>query len=119
MAALDRTLALAERHRVPGCIGKELDLDAARPFDIALAEDALVGEGRAGLAPRSRQRLVQLAALAHDSHPAAASARSRLDHEREAEVVRLALFDDRHADRAGDLLRGQLVPTGAQSVCGR
>ena len=85
-----------------------------RTLDVALAEDALVPEGGLRLAPRCRQRLLELAWLAHDAHATAAATRSRLDHQREADLVRLALGHDRHAGLPGDPLRLELVTAGPQ-----
>ena len=45
---------------VPCASAEELDLDVARPLDVALAEDAVVAEGGLRLAPRGVERLVQL-----------------------------------------------------------
>ena len=87
MAPLNRALALAERDDRALRVAEQLDLDVPRPLDVALAEDPLVAEGRLRLAPRGGERLVQLGRLAHDAHPAAAAARSRLDDEREADLV--------------------------------
>ena len=60
MAALDRALALAERDDVAVRVGEQLDLDVARPLDVALAEDAVVAERGLRLAPRRLERLVEL-----------------------------------------------------------
>ena len=104
---------------VSGRVREQLDLDVARPFDVALGEDPVVAEGRLGLAARGGERLVQLVALAHDPHPAAASARGRLDHERKADALRIALLDDRDADAPSDVLRRELVAAGAERLRGR
>ena len=60
MAALDRALALAEREHRAVLVGEELNLDMARPLDVALAEDGVVAEGRLRLALGRGERLVQL-----------------------------------------------------------
>ena len=78
-------------------VGEELDLDVPRPLDVALAEDAVVAEGRLRLAPRGRERVLELGRLADDAHPAPAAAGRRLDEQREPELLRLALAHDRHA----------------------
>src|SRR5436190_18128908 len=80
VAALDRAVALAERRDVAVPVGEELDLDVARPLEIALAEDRVVAEG-GRLAPRRRERLLQLLGHAHDAHAAPAAARGGLDEE--------------------------------------
>ena len=41
-------------------VAEQLDLDVARPLDVALAEDAVVAERGLRLAPRGRERLVEL-----------------------------------------------------------
>ena len=90
MAALHRAVALAERQHGPVGVGEELDLDVARPLDVALAEDRPVAEGRLRLARSGLERLLELVRLAHDPHPAAAASGRRLDEEREADLRRLA-----------------------------
>ena len=57
VAALDRAVALAERDDVAVRVGEDLDLDVARPLEIALAEDRVVAERRACLAPRRGERV--------------------------------------------------------------
>ena len=59
MAPLDRALALAERDHALA-VAEELDLDVARPLDVALAEDSVVAEGRLGLPLRGLDRLLEL-----------------------------------------------------------
>ena len=71
-------------------VGEQLDLDVARPLDVALAEDAVVAERGLRLAPRRLDRVLELVRLADDPHPAAAASGRRLDEQREAELVRLA-----------------------------
>src|SRR5207248_3079661 len=63
VAPLHRAFALAERDD-PVRVAEELDLYVARPFDIALGEDAVVAEGRLRLAPCCRERLLELPAPA-------------------------------------------------------
>ena len=93
----------------PDAVSEQLDLDMAWPLDVALAEDAVVAEGGCGLPPRGGERLLQLVGGPNDAHAASAATRGRLDDEREADVVRLAVRDDGNAGLAGDLLRGELV----------
>ena len=50
--ALDRALALAEVHDGAVLVGEDLDLDVARPLEVALEEDAAVAERRQRLARR-------------------------------------------------------------------
>src|SRR5207244_8884822 len=72
VATLDRALALAERDHVV-VVPEELDLDVARALDEALAEDAVVAEGRGGLAAGGRERLDEVGRVAHHAHAAAAA----------------------------------------------
>ncbi len=60
VAALYRALALPEREDRALRVAEQLDLDVPRPFDVALAEDALVAEGRLRLALRGCQRIFEL-----------------------------------------------------------
>ena len=60
VAALDRAVALAERDDVAVRVGEDLDLDVARALEVALAEDRVVAERRARLAPRSVERVREL-----------------------------------------------------------
>ncbi len=61
VATLDRALALAEVHELPVGVAEDLDLDVAGARDVALEEDAIVAEAARRLAPRRRDRLVELA----------------------------------------------------------
>src|SRR5207247_451474 len=119
VATLDRALALAEGDDRPVPVGEELDLDVARPLDVALAEHRAVAECRLGLAAGRLERLLELLGATHDAHAAAATPRRRLDEEREAERSRLARLDDRYARLVGDPLRLELVARRAQRGRGR
>src|SRR5918994_3272405 len=116
---LDRALSLAQRDDGPVGVGEHLDLDVAGPLDVPLAEHPLVAEGRGRLASRRFERLVELAGRADDAHAAPAPTRGSLDDEREAELGRVALLDDRDAGAPRNPLRGELVPARAQRVAGR
>ena len=116
VAALDRALALAERDRAAPAVAEQLDLDVPRPLEVALAEDGVVAERGLRLAPGGLERLVELGRRADDAHPAPAAARRRLHEQREAELVRVALVEHRHARLAGGPLRGELVAAGAQRL---
>ena len=109
VASLDRAVALAERDDGAGGVGEQLDLDVARPLDVALAEDAIVSEGGSRLPARGGERLLELAGRANDSHAASAAARGGLDHERIADIIRLPVRHDGDAGLSGDVLRGELV----------
>ena len=52
MTALDRAFALAEMNDVAVIVGEHLNLDMARPLDIAFEIDAAVLESRLGFGPR-------------------------------------------------------------------
>src|SRR5439155_1976638 len=105
---------LAERRDVAVPVGEKLDLDVARPLEIALAEDRVVAECRRSLAPRRRERLVELLRRAHDAHAAPTAARGRLDEQRETDLLRRPAREDGDARRTRGLLRSQLVAPGAQ-----
>ena len=60
VAPLHRALALAERERRAVRVGEQLDLDVARPLEVALEEDAVVAEAGLRLAPRRLERVVEL-----------------------------------------------------------
>src|SRR5205807_2216357 len=100
-------------------VRQQLDLHVPGPLEVALAEDAVVAEGRLRLPTGGLERVVELTRRAHHAHPAAAASRRRLDHERKAELLRLPFRDDRHSGLPGDLLRGELVAAGAESLGGR
>ena len=116
MAALDRALALAEREDGSVPVGEELDLDVARPLDEALAVDAVVAERGLRLAPGRLDRVLELGRIADDPHPAATSSGSRLDDEREADLVRLAGGQGRNSGFGRDPLRLELVAASAQRL---
>src|SRR5262245_60176699 len=113
---LDRALALAERDHVPLRVAEELDLDVARPLDVALCENPVVAEGRARLAARRVERVGQLLARPHNAHAAAAAAGRRLQEQRKAELARLARRDDRDIGLRGDPFRLELVAAAAKRL---
>src|SRR5262245_8641187 len=80
---LHRAFALAERDHGSVRVAEQLDLDVPRALDVPLAEDADVAERRLRLAPRRRERLLELRGLTDDPHPAPATAGRGLDHQRE------------------------------------
>src|SRR6266545_3618590 len=116
MPALDRALALEEMRDVAQRVREELDLHVPRALEVALAEDALVPEGRLRLTARGCERLLQLAGLANDAHPAPAAACRGLDDERESDLARLAGRHDRNARIQCDALRFELVAARAQCL---
>src|SRR6185437_9067359 len=119
VTALDRAVALAERDHVAVPVSEELDLDVAWPFEVALAEDRLIAECRRSLAPRRRERLVELLLRAHDAHPATATSGGCLDEEREADLLRRPARQHRNAGCARGLLRSELVAARPQRRRGR
>src|SRR5205085_10499949 len=94
--------------------GQELDLDVARALEVALAEDGIVAERACRLSPGRRERLLELIRRGHDAHAAAAAAGSRLDEEREADLLRGPAREHRDAGGPGRLLRGELVTARPQ-----
>src|SRR4029450_3587036 len=111
-----RAVTLTERYDPPRGVGEQLDLDVARPLDIALAEDALVAEGGASLSPRGCEPVLEPRGRANAAHPAPAPSRGCLDDERIADLIGLSVRHDGHADLAGDLLRGEVVTAPAKGA---
>ena len=100
-------------------VAEELDLDVARPLDVALAEDAVVAERRLGL------RLAASSASSSSDRsrttriPAPAAARRRFDDQREADLVGLTGRDHRDAGLSGDPLCLELVAAQPQRLGAR
>ena len=90
MAALDRALALEEVHDVAVVVGQDLDLDVARPHERLLEVEAVVAERGEGLAARALRGRGQGRGVGHEPQPLAASARRRLEHDREADALGFA-----------------------------
>src|SRR5579862_106424 len=114
MAALDRAVALAERDDAAVPVGEELDLDMARAFEVALAEDGVVAERGLGFATRGRQSVLELGGVADDPHPAPAAAGGGLHEEREADLLGRAARQNGDARRPRRLLRRELVAARAE-----
>ena len=95
-------------------VREQLDLDVPGTLEVALEEDGPVAEGGLGFPARRDHGFLELARLANDSHPAAAAARRRLDHQREADLLRLAGRQHRNPGRRRGALRLELVPAAAQ-----
>ena len=121
VAALNRAVALAEMHDGAMAIAEHLDLDMAgidhRLFDQQLA----AAKGVGGLRARRSNRVAQFGFVMDQPHSASAAAGRRLDHHRQAGLLRfgdqrgiglvIALVT-RHAGHAGrqhQPLRGALV----------
>ena len=96
---LNRALPLEQVHEMPVPIAQDLHLDMTRRRQVPLEEHALIAEGRPGLPPRRRHRIVQRVRLACDPHAPPATAARRLDQ-------------DRHADRR----RGPRQPIRRSSI---
>ena len=114
--ALDRAVALAQRDDVAVRVGEKLHLDVAGPLEIALAVERPVPERALRLALGSGEGLVELGRRTDDPHPSAAAARSRLDDEREPDLVRRSVRKDRDTGLACDSLRGELVPADRERL---
>src|SRR6476661_493151 len=114
VAALNRAVALAERRDAAVLVGEELDLDMARPLEIALAEDRVVAKRGCRLAPRGRKRLVQLLGRTDDAHAAPAASRGSLDEERESDLLGSPARQDGDTGLARRLLCRQLVAARPQ-----
>ena len=86
MAALQRAFALAEMDDVAVRVAQQLDLDVARPLEVALEDQPLVAErSRGPRAAPGRERLGSRRAR-DDVHALAAAAGARLDQHREADA---------------------------------
>ncbi len=109
MPPLHGAVPLAEGDDVPVRVREELHLDVPRPLEIALAVERAVAERAHRFPLRGRERLVELALRANDSHPATAAAGRGLHDEREADLLRRPLGQGRNAGLAGDALRRELV----------
>src|SRR4029079_16471218 len=116
MAPLDRAIALAERVDVPVLVRKQLDLHMSRTLEVALEEDGLISKCSLGLAARSGDGVGELPGLANVSHPPAATACGRLDHQWKADLVGIAGGQDGNPGRRGGALRLELVAAAAQRV---
>ena len=114
--ALNRAVALAEGDDLAVPVGEQLDLDVARPLDVALVVDGVVAERGFRLAAGGLRRLLELGRLANDAHAAAASAGGCLDDQRVADLVRLTRGEHGHAGLVRDSLRLELVAALAQRV---
>ena len=90
-------------------VGEELDLDVARPLDVALEEHRVVAEPCQRLALRGLDRVVELLGRADDAHPAPAAAGRGLDDQREPDLLRRAGLDHGDAGLGRDPLRLELV----------
>ena len=88
VAALHRAVALAEPHAVAVGVGEDLDLDVARPRQVALQVDGPVGEEALPLAAGALERVRELGG-----------------RQRHAEALAAAPGRGLHGHRVADLLR--------------
>ena len=116
VSPLDGALALPEGEHRPVAVCEQLDLHVARPLEVALDEDRVVAERRLRLAAGGLERVVELGRAADDAHAAPAAARRGLHEQRETDLLRLAVRNDRDARGASDPLGGELVPARAQRL---
>ena len=87
VAALGRAVAGRDPHHVAVLVADDLDLDVARPGEVALDVDLVATEERLGLALGAGHRVVDLGGRLHDLHAAAAAAERGLDAHRPAVLV--------------------------------
>ncbi len=113
---LHGAVPLAERDHVPVRVREQLHLDVARALEVALEIERPVAERADRLALSGFERLVELARRAHDPHAAPAASRCGLHDEREADLLRRALGQRRHARLARDPLRRELVAAEPQRL---
>ena len=120
VAPLDRALALAEREHAAVLVAEHLDLDVPRRHERLLEVEGAVRERGLGLGAGRRVRRLERVGVVNEAHALAASARGRLQQNREAELrgrsahlrqrgAALAPGDERHAGRLHLGLRARLV----------
>ncbi len=131
VAELHRAIALVEVDHVAVRVGEDLYLDVSRPPDESLQEHRAVAEGRLRLALAAGERFGHFLGISYDAHPATASARRRLEHDRVAELAcQLRRFfrrrqrldapgHDGDAERAREAARPYLVAEEAEHGGGR
>ena len=105
IAALERTVAFAQRHDVAFAITENLDLDMPGPRDIAFEEHARIAKTALALAYHAGKAVTELGLVRADAHADAAAACGRLENDRIADV----------GSRAGGLVfPGQQAGAGRQ-----
>ena len=100
VAAPAAAVAQTDRPRRALAVRDHLDLDLAGRRHDPLEEQRAVAERLQRLRPRARKDGGQLAGRVHAADPAPAAADRRLDHEREADPLRVALSLLKALDRA-------------------
>ena len=86
MAALDRTLTVADVHHVAVVVGHHLDLHVSGSDDGLLDVHGPVTEGRQRLAPRRLEGPEELRLFVGDAHPLAPTSCRGLEHHRQAHL---------------------------------
>src|SRR5215831_9006976 len=121
MAALNRTLALAQVHDGAVLVAENLELDVPGRLDVLLDVHVADAERRFCLALRGLERVRQFAGVADDAHAASTAARRRLDDDGIPDVLRrleglvfaldgsVAARQNRHARLAHHAARTRLV----------
>ena len=85
VAALNRTIALVQMENVPVVVAENLHLDVLCAGNVFLKKDCGISKRPAGLALGLVQQRREIGFLEHDTHPSAATAKRRLDDQREAD----------------------------------
>ena len=93
VAALHRTVALAEMDGVAVAVGKDLDLDMARLDDRLFEDQFAIAEGIFRFRARQLDRIGYVGQVVDQPHAAATTASRRLDHQRYADCL---CFGDQH-----------------------
>ena len=110
VAALDGAVALAEVDDVALRVGEDLDLDVARRRQRVF-EDQLAGaEGRLRFGARRGERRRQCGKIRDAAHAAPAAAGRRLDHQRQADLLRFP--DQRGVGLVGAVVAGDARHAG-------
>ena len=89
VAALHRTVALAQVNRMAVAVGKDLDLDVPRFDDGPLEHHRGLAERVQRLRLRAAQRVFEVAGRGHQPHATTATTGHRLDHDRIADAIGL------------------------------
>ncbi len=118
VAALDRTVALGQIHRVAVLVGKHLNLDVARLQHVFFHQHARIAEGGLRLTLGRRQRLTQLRLALDHLHALAAATGRGLEQHR---IANLGGFDAEGLQRLiGAVIPGhQRHPGGVHQSLGR
>mmetsp|Transcript_42058 Transcript_42058/g.80439 ORF Transcript_42058/g.80439 Transcript_42058/m.80439 type:complete len:782 (-) Transcript_42058:261-2606(-) len=121
VTALHGAVALVQMHDAAVAVSQDLHLNVAGLLDEALDEYAPVSEGGGCLGGCAVEEVLQVRALAHDAHPAPATAHCSLENDREAELLHKLLSllqilysivrtrDDGDFALDGDVARRRLV----------